>query len=236
MLGRASKFIQAGIVTPKPLIKIRNKYIFEWAIEAIKDLDVEKNAIFIISKEHVDNWGIDKEIKKVVGPKASFRIIDFIPQGAVKSVLLARDELDNDQELIIYNSDQYFAPSFKTMLKTIDDKIDGVIPFFHATHPRWSYVDTKSNGIVVRVAEKEAISNKATVGLYYFRKSKDFLLAADQMIEKNIMTNGEYYVCPVYNEFIEKGHKVKAHMVEEMWGLGTPEDVEHFEKYYKGDL
>ena len=48
------------------------------------------------------------------------------------------------------------------------------------------------------------------------------------MIKKNIRVNNEFYVCPVYNEFISKKKKVKIHNVEEMWGLGTPEDLNNF--------
>ena len=86
------------------------------------------------------------------------------------------------------------------------------------------------------VSEKEVISNKATVGLYYFKHGHDFVNAADIMINKNVMVANEFYVCPVYNELIAYGKKVFAYMVDEMWSLGTPEDVARFEKFYKDDI
>jgi hypothetical protein len=48
------------------------------------------------------------------------------------------------------------------------------------------------------------------------------------MIEKNIRTNGEFYVCPVFNQAIEDGKKVKPFNIDKMWGLGTPEDLTYF--------
>ena len=83
------------------------------------------------------------------------------------------------------------------------------------------------------VAEKVPISTHATVGLYYFSQGKSYVWAAEQMIKKDIRRNNEFYVAPVYNELIERGDKIKLIESDFMWGLGTPEDVEHFEKYYK---
>lgn len=50
------------------------------------------------------------------------------------------------------------------------------------------------------------------------------------MITKDIRTNGEFYVCPVFNEAIESGLKIKVKNVDKMWGIGTPEDLEVYLK------
>ena len=52
------------------------------------------------------------------------------------------------------------------------------------------------------------------------------------MIEKNIRTNNEFYVCPEYNEAFKDGLKVKASLVDEMWGMGTPEELNNFLTHY----
>ena len=61
---------------------------------------------------------------------------------------------------------------------------------------------------VVAVAEKRPISNNATSGIYYFKSSRHFLEAAEKMILKNATVQGEFYVCPVYNELILMGHRI----------------------------
>jgi dTDP-glucose pyrophosphorylase len=106
---------------------------------------------------------------------------------------------------------------------------DGGIVTFISTHPKWSYVKINDkDSLVVEVAEKRPISNIATVGIYYYKHGKDFVKAAEQMMEKNIRTNNEFYVAPVFNEMITSGKKIHIYPVAEMKGLGTPEDLLQF--------
>jgi len=53
------------------------------------------------------------------------------------------------------------------------------------------------------------------------------------MIKKNIRTNNEFYVCPVYNEAIADGKKIKISQVDKMWSMGTPEELNNFLNNYK---
>ena len=113
------------------------------------------------------------------------------------------------------------------------ESIDGGILTFQSTHPKWSYAKTNETGFVSEVAEKKPISTNATVGIYYWKKGSDYVRSAEQMIEKDIRTNNEFYVCPVYNEAIEDGRRIKASLVDEMWGMGTPEELNNFLTHYK---
>ena len=85
------------------------------------------------------------------------------------------------------------------------NKIDGAILTFTATHPKWSYAKVDKNNNVTKVAEKKVISNNATVGVYYWKHGKDFVKYANQMIDKNIRVNNEFYVC----QFIMKQSRTK---------------------------
>ena len=84
--------------------------------------------------------------------------------------------------------------------------------------------------------DKKPISNNATVGIYWWKKGSDNVKYAEQMIKKNIRTNNEFYVCPVFNESIEDGGKIRIKQIDPsgMWGLGTPEDLQHFLSNFKG--
>ncbi len=75
---------------------------------------------------------------------------------------------------------------------------------FEASHPKWSYARVDETGKVLETVEKKVISNHATVGLYYFKKGKEFVEAAQSMIHKNIRYNNEFYICPTYNELLLK--------------------------------
>ena len=108
--------------------------------------------------------------------------------------------------------------------------IDAGILTFKSTHPKWSFAKCDSNGFVTEVAEKNPISDIATVGIYYWKKGSDYVKYAKQMIANDIRVNNEFYVCPVFNQAIEDGKKVKTYNIEKMWGIGTPEDLEFFVK------
>ena len=112
-------------------------------------------------------------------------------------------------------------------------KIDGGILTFDAIHPKWSYAKVDKNKVVTEVAEKKVISNHATVGVYYWKKGNDFVKYAEKMIQQNIRVNNEFYVCPVFNEAIKDKKIIKISDVDSMWGLGTPEDLDYYLKYYE---
>ena len=101
---------------------------------------------------------------------------------------------------------------------------------FRSSHPKWSYARANEAGRVFETAEKRVISDKATVGIYYFKKGNDFVFGAQSMIHKNIRHNNEFYICPVYNELIVSGKNIYIHDIPEtlMHGLGTPEDLSLF--------
>ena len=101
---------------------------------------------------------------------------------------------------------------------------------FQNTHPKWSYVKTDSEGNVTELREKQVISDMATVGIYYWKHGSDYVKYAEQMIAADRRVNNEFYVAPVYNEAIEDGKKIKTYRVKEMWGIGTPEDLNAFIK------
>ena len=107
---------------------------------------------------------------------------------------------------------------------------DGGIAVFKSTHPKWSFVKTNDFGNIVEVQEKNPISNLATVGFYYFKNGHEFVSNAKEMIENKDTVNGEYYLCPVYNYMIKKNKIIKPIEVNEMWGLGTPEDLDTYLK------
>ena len=114
-----------------------------------------------------------------------------------------------------------------------NSKLDGCILTFNSTHPKWSFAKLDTDGYVIEVAEKQPISNIATVGIYFWKKGSDFVKYADKMIHQNIRVNKEFYICPVYNEAIKDGKKFNTYNVKNMWGLGTPEDLNVFLEYNK---
>ena len=225
MAGAGKRFADAGYVFPKPLIEIDNKPMIQWVIES---LNFNANYIFIIQKEHQEKYNI-KSVLKILQPNCKIIELDHITEGAACTTLLAKEFINNSDPLIIANSDQYISWNSSKALYDFNSKnLDGAILTFEAIHPKWSYAKCNDDGFVTEVAEKKVISKNATVGVYYWKHGSDYVQSAENMIKKNIRVNNEFYVCPVYNEFLLKDKKVKIHNVEKMWGLGTPEDLNNF--------
>jgi dTDP-glucose pyrophosphorylase len=113
--------------------------------------------------------------------------------------------------------------------KMVSDSLDGLIMTMKANDPKWSFARIDPNGLVCRVAEKEVISDEATVGIYTFKRGCDFVAGAKEMIEKGERVNGEFYVAPVYNHMISAGNKIGIFNIgsdtKGMYGLGTPSDL-----------
>lgn len=235
MAGRGSRFQEAGYAFPKPLIDVSGKTMIEVVAENLKPKDNHR-FIFICQKEHYEKYDLYNVLKNVTNNNFEIVQINGITEGAACTVLCAAQHINNDDELIIANSDQYIEFSIDDFIKKArKNKKDGLIMTFRASHPKWSYARVNSRGEVLETAEKKVISNKATVGIYYFGKGSDFTKGAQSMIHKNIRHNNEFYVCPVYNELILGGKKVFIHDIDarKMHGLGTPEDLELFLKRSK---
>jgi dTDP-glucose pyrophosphorylase len=150
---------------------------------------------------------------------------------------MAKEYINNDSPLIITNSDQFIDWNSTEFMYQMNEKnYDGGIVSFHGTHPKWSFARTDENNIVLEVAEKNPISDKATTGIYYWKNGSDFVKYAEQMIDLDVRVNNEFYVCPVYNEAIKDSKKIFNYMIEadKMWGLGTPEDLNYYLENYEG--
>jgi dTDP-glucose pyrophosphorylase len=230
MAGAGTRFQQAGYTFPKPLIEVHGKPMIQVVVE---NLNIEANYIFIVQKEHFEKYNL-KYLLNLIAPNCKIVQVDGMTEGAACTTLLAKEFIDNDAPLIMANSDQYVEwNSNECMYAFNADAIDGGILTFKATHPKWSYAKLDEDGFVSEVAEKKPISYNATVGIYFWKKGSDYVKYAEQMISKNIRTNNEFYVCPVFNEAIGDGKKIRVKQIEKMWGIGTPEDLNYFLENHK---
>ena len=225
MAGAGSRFAQAGYSFPKPLIDVNGKPMIQVVVE---NIGVDANFIFIVQKKHREQFHLDNMLP-LIAPNCKVIEVDGITEGAACTTLLAKEVINNEQPLFFANSDQWVDwDPIQFMYEMQESQADGGIVTFTATHPKWSFAKTNESGMVTEVAEKNPISDEATVGYYYWRRGADFVKYAERMIEKDIRVNNEFYVCPVYNQAIEDGKVIRTHKAKEMWGLGTPEDLNRF--------
>ena len=230
MAGRGSRFQDAGYTFPKPLIDVNSKTMIEVVVDNLRP-SCDHKFIFICQKEHYDKYDLYHILQNATKNKFEIVQIDGITEGAACTVLTASQYINSDEDVMIANSDQFIDIKIDDFIaQGRKESVDGLIMTFKASHPKWSYARVDSSGKVLEVAEKRLISDKATVGIYYFKKGSDFVNGAQSMIEKNIRTNNEFYVCPVYNELILEDKNINIYdiPVENMHGMGTPEDLNAF--------
>jgi len=225
MAGAGSRFQQAGYTFPKPLIEVNNKPMIQVVVE---NLNIDANYIYVVQKSHREKYNLDTMLN-LVTPGCKIVEVDVLTEGAACTALLAKEYINSDSPLFFANSDQFVDwDSNEFMYKMQESNCDGGIVTFKATHPKWSFAKIDDNGFVTEVAEKNPISDNATVGFYYWKHGSDFVKYAEQMIEKDIRVNNEFYVCPVYNQAIEDCKKIRIFESGKMWGLGTPEDLNFY--------
>lgn len=228
MAGEGSRFKQEGYTFPKPLIDVNGKPMIQCVIE---NLDFDAQYIFLVRSEHLEKYEIESLLKFVTNGRYRIVPVSNLTEGAACTALLAKALIDNDEELLIANSDQiisYSKDNFNTIRRFT--KFDASVFTFRAVHPKWSFVKVNSRGVATEVAEKNPISDIATCGVYYYRRGSDFVKYSEQMIEKNIRVNNEFYICPVYNELINDEKILIPFFVHKMHGLGTPEDLKKYLK------
>lgn len=230
MAGKGSRFQEAGYAFPKPLIDINGETMIEVVVKNLKPQG-DYRFIFICQREHYEKYDLHNVLKNATNNNFEVIQLNGITQGAACTVLTAAQYINNEDDLIIANSDQFIEFNINDFIKESrkEDK-DGLIMTFKASHPKWSYARVDGSGKVLEVAEKKVISDKATVGIYYFKKGSDFVEGAQAMIHKDIRHNNEFYVCPVYNEVVLNGKGVYIYNIDagKMHGLGTPEDLDAF--------
>lgn len=227
MAGLGSRFSNAGYSKPKPFIDVLGKTMIE---QVMDNLGTSNSRFILIARsEHLD---AEAEVRDNLEafPNVSFSPIDFVTEGAACTVLTARRQLDLDAPLLTANCDQIVDFNCSAFIQdAIDRGLDGSILVFRDENkdPKWSFARTNAEGFVEEVREKVAISDLATVGLYYFKRASDFVFNAIDMIAKNDRVNNEFYVCPVYNYLIKDGKKIGVYFVkaEDMHGIGTPDDL-----------
>ncbi len=235
MAGLGSRFSEAGFEKPKPFIEVLGRPMIENVIENMYYPDA--NFILIARKEHLE---IEKDLVDKIKQQynVTFIGIDNLTEGTACTVLYAKELIDNDDMLLIANSDQIVDVDIRNFIDDcVNRRLDGSILTFNDVerNPKWSFALTDINGFVTRVKEKEAISSNATVGIYLFTKGSDYVNAAIRMIIENDRVNNEFYTCPTYNYAIAQNKQIGIFEIpiETMHGIGTPEDLEKYLQFRK---
>lgn len=216
----------------KGLYEIEKKIVIQHICESLNKIENSK-FIFVLKKDDVKNFHLDDTLR-LLYPDVKIIVSEGTTQGSACSCLLAIEEIDSDEPLLISGVDQIITRDWKEIIDEFQIKdYDGAVICFDSVHPKWSYVKVDENGYVVEAAEKRPISRLATTGQYYFKKGSDFVKAAESMILKGASVEGQYYVCPSFNELILKQKKIGHIEIDksEYFSLKDQRGMDEYEKY-----
>jgi len=230
MGGLGQRFRDAGYNTPKPLIDVNGVPMFKKALAAYDSYTDDKTYIFVIRKDTDDEYGIAKQILDIL-PNAKIKILDHNTRGAVETCLIAEEFINPNLPLVIMDCDISFdSKNYFELIKEAINKetYDGLLLSFESNNPRYSFAEINEDNIVIRTAEKVAISNNALMGAYFFTKASSFLNAAHQLLNNEISESmKEYYVSLIYNILIEENKKVGL-AKGTFYCFGTPEELQSY--------
>lgn len=235
LAGKSQRFFDEGFQQPKYYLPMGdNKTMIEHSIDT---LNITGKLILIVQKEHCNKYNIDTFLKEKY-PSATICYLDFYTQGATESIYLAtRDLIDNDNPLIISNCDQTLEwDSTDFIKKTLEENVDGCVVTYKSDLQKNSYAKTDdSTTKIIKLAEKEVISDHSLIGVHSWKKGSDFCRSAETLFEKNIRANNEFYISISYNPLIDQGkniHIVPLKEGEKFHPVGTPQQYYDY-LYYK---
>lgn len=230
MAGLGKRFLDAGYKVPKQFIYVDKKQLIDISLNCFDLSDC--NLIFVVRDDQISNHNIDQILKSKYGDDIEIVVTDGLTEGSVCSCLLAEEYINNDIPLFIHTLDIEFSPQVIPENFVKRTHVDGTILTFKSNSTNYSYVSLSNDGYAIQTAEKKVISDHACVGIYYFKSGKVFCDNAKEMISRDLRTNGEFYISPLYNVLIEKGMKIDTLLVDKMHIFGTPKEF----KFYKSNV
>ena len=246
MSGIGKRFVEAGYRIPKPLIVVDEKPIIEHICNLFPD---ESKFTFICNSKHLAETNMRQVLQNI---KSQSNIVEIQnhKKGPVYAVSLVKDLIEDDEEVIVNYCDFGTYWNYQDFLNhTRNRNADAAIPAYKGFHPHmlgntnYAFIREKKQWML-EIKEKEPFTNNrmdeyASNGTYYFKKGAYVKKYFQELIDKNINLEGEYYVSLIYNLLVEDGLKVSIYNIQHMLQWGVPQDLEEYKnwsKYFKNIL
>jgi hypothetical protein len=227
MLGRSSRFFNAGYTVPKyklPLGK-EGQVVFDHVLGSFRRY-FGTDLFVLLCRADTNDRAFLIDRMRALGVRR-FEVIEHAGEtgGQAESVELSLTSAPEEEELFIFNIDTVLFNFEKDAAR---GEVAGYLEVFRGEGTHWSFVEPSSNrpGHAARVVEKERISDLCSNGLYYFANVRTFADALDAYRLKYHGVAGELYVAPLYNELIEQSLPVSYKLVptKEIGFCGVPDE------------
>ncbi len=234
--GHGSRFCQAGIKPPKPLIKARGKELLLWSLSSFSIGHGDNLYIATVRKHRVRDRLENLICFLYPNSGIHWLEIDEVLEGQLLTTLYLINEFNLSGPVVVHNCDTYHDASNIAYSEFLDDDgCFGLIPCFKGKGDHWSFVkcDEQDETMALQVAEKSRISDNASVGTYVFRDAAQLPLIANSYKADRPCTT-ELYIAPLYQYAIELGFVVKKLNAAGTRLFGTPNElIETFDMSYE---
>ncbi|MBY0443721.1 MAG: glycosyltransferase family 2 protein [Burkholderiales bacterium] len=231
MAGRGSRFVDAGYTVPKYQIMAHGRSLFDWSMLSLKHfLSSDCRVIFVCLEENHSAAYVRQQSQLLGLRDIHVLELNELTDGQATSAYLSRELWRAEEPLLIYNIDTYVNPQ-ALQPSHIRASSDGWVPCFQVPGDHWSFVKLADDGWAVDLAEKQRISDDASIGLYWFAQAGLYTQAYEGFFvdEKNLV-RGERYIAPLYRQMIAEGRKVSISnlALADVHVLGTPAELNRF--------
>lgn len=247
MAGAGQRFADAGYRIHKPAIPTIDRFDGTekpMVVCATKDLPGVagdgSNVIYVDRTFHRED-GVEDAIRAYY-EKAQFITIDRLTEGQACTCMLAKDDLDPEEELLIAGCDNGMdidGAAFEETKRACDCIVftyrhnEAVLQNPNA----YGWMLTDGEGNITGTSIKKAISDTpmedpAVVATFWFKKAKVFVEATEKMIRENDRINGEFYVDQTVKHVLDLGYRAKIFDIDRYVGWGTPADYEGYQNTY----
>ena len=218
---------------PKPLIEINKKPLIERSLDSLRMILGEKRFIFIVNATDCQSYSLDNVLRLVAEPTSVIIPLEKETGGAICSALMAIDYIDNNDPLIVLNSDQIIDYDLDKITNDfVDRDLDAGIICFDSVYPKWSYIRLDDDDNVIETSEKRPISRNAIAGFYYFKQGNMFVSSAMRTIERDARIDGRFYLSSTFNELILDDKKLGYYKIPttDYYNFHSPQILKEYEK------
>lgn len=243
MAGEGKRFADEGYKIHKPAIPTidrrsgRELPMVVCATLDIPGVQADGGNVTFIDRDFHKRDGVEDMIREEF-PKADFITVDRLTEGQACTCLLAKEKINNDQELLIAGCDNGMVLD-KARFEEEKANADCLVFTYRnceavLANPNaygWMIVDenNKVTGLSIKKAISDApMNDHAVVATFWFRRGDIFVEAAEKMIADNDRINNEFYVDEVIKHVLALGYNAKIFEIERYIGWGTPKDYEEY--------
>ena len=247
MAGAGQRFADAGYRVHKPAIPTTDRYdgtekpMVVCATEDLPGVAADGSNVIYVDRTFHREDGVEDAIRAYY-EKAQFITIDRLTEGQACTCMLAKDDLDPEEELLIAGCDNGMdidGAAFEETKRACDCIVftyrhnEAVLQNPNA----YGWMLTDGEGNITGTSIKKAISDTpmedpAVVATFWFKKAKVFVEATEKMIRENDRINGEFYVDQTVKHVLDLGYRAKIFDIDRYVGWGTPADYEGYQNTY----